>query len=144
MDGIDIMRARAHKGEPIELLLLDYHMHLMSGIEVARAIARAGLTPKIIALTSNVDSALANEPSILAFCAKPIRRGQLLHMIRSILKAPGHTLPSTPAAAEGKKTPAAVPEAPLAQLAKVAPLTGTCVLLVEDNDTNRAIVGSLL
>jgi two-component system, sensor histidine kinase and response regulator len=85
MDGLDLLRAKALIGEPFELLLLDYHMPYMSGVDVARAIARCGLTPRIIALTSSVDRAITQEPNISSVCAKPIRRGQLLHMIHSIM-----------------------------------------------------------
>jgi two-component system, sensor histidine kinase and response regulator len=42
LDGIDIMKVQAMKGEPVDLVLLDYHMPGMSGIDVARAIARSG------------------------------------------------------------------------------------------------------
>lgn len=42
LDGIDILKVRAMKAEPIDLVLLDYHMPAMSGIDVARAIARVG------------------------------------------------------------------------------------------------------
>ena len=62
-------------------------MPRMSGIDVVQAMARLGLTPKIIALTSEVDGKLALEPNISAFCSKPIRRGQLIHIMLSVLSS---------------------------------------------------------
>lgn len=131
MDGIDVLRSGALKGEPIDMVILDYHMPHMSGLDVARAIARLGLTPKIIALASSVDAKLASEPNIMAICAKPVRRGQLLHMMSSILapaplKEPVHD-----------DTNAMVNAPPI-----IPP--NVCVLIVEDNDTNRKVVSCLL
>ena len=121
MDAIDVLRAKFHKGEAIDIVLLDYHMPHMSGIDVARAMQRGGFNTKIIALSSNVDTALANEPLIHAFCAKPIRRAQLLHVMRSLLR------PRLPSASS-----TAPKEGDVSTSSSVSSvLTGACVLLVE-------------
>ncbi len=80
------MRIAALKSAPFDLVLLDFSMPKMSGLEVARAIASRGLTPKIIVLASMVDANVARDPNILAVCSKPLRRGQVLQTIVSVLK----------------------------------------------------------
>ena len=85
VDGIDMLRSAALKNEPFDVLLLDFHMPHMSGLDVARAVARLGLSPKIIAMASSVDAKLASEPNIQAICTKPVRRGQLMHMLTGLL-----------------------------------------------------------
>jgi PAS domain S-box-containing protein len=139
MDGIDILRMKTLKGEPIELCLLDYHMPHVSGIEVARSMAKLGFTPKIIALTSDVDGKLALEPNILAFCAKPVRRGQLLHMIVSVLSdvhLPENQQSSTEPIEQIKETL----QKTTAKSDLDTVLTGINVLIVEDNNTNRQVL----
>ena len=69
MDGLDLLRASALKGTPFELVLLDYHMPHMDGLEVVQAMRRLALTPKIIALASHIDRRLTSDPSISAFSA---------------------------------------------------------------------------
>jgi hypothetical protein len=136
----------------------------MSGVDVARAMAWFGLSPRIIVLTSSVDRTLTLEPNILAFCAKPIRRGQLLHMMSTVLAA-SSTDQLLPIAARlalseesaklahesneqspfhGEKIVAHRAFSPADSETTTASLAGVCVLLAEDNDVNRQVVGRLL
>lgn len=124
MDGIDILRGAALKNEPFDVLLLDCHMPHLNGLDVARAIAGLGLSPKIIALAPRVDSKVALEPNIQAICVKPVRRG---HMLVDLLCR----VPANEAAVDDVEN-----SLPL--------LAGVCVMIVEDNAANRKVASCFL
>lgn len=42
IEGLEMLKVKFLTSEPIDLVLLDYHMPMMSGVDVAKAIARAG------------------------------------------------------------------------------------------------------
>ena len=90
MDGINEMRASEMKGLPFNLLLLDYHMPLMDGIEVCNSLTRClKKMPVVIALSSFIDHDLLSKvPGISACTSKPIRQQHLLYMICRSLMAP--------------------------------------------------------
>lgn len=138
MDGLDILRAKALMDEPIEVVLLDSQMPHMSGNAVASTIAHLGLTPKIIATMSNIGRKTTNEPNILAVVAKPVRRKQLLHVICSVLLSTNGALANPNRTQETNKHPGQ--DSP----SLTAPLKGISLLLAEDNETNRRVVGNLL
>ncbi len=94
MDGINEMRASEMKGQPFNLLLLDYHMPLMDGIEVCNSLMRSlKKMPIIIALSSFLDhNLLSKVPGITACTSKPIRQQHLLYMICRSLMAPAATM----------------------------------------------------
>jgi CheY-like chemotaxis protein len=133
-DGLDCARIAALKGEPFEVVLLDYHMPRMSGVEVARSLAERNLTPKIIVLANIVDGRVAQEPNILAVCSKPLRRGQLVQVVSSVLTVPASVVKSKQFSDESH--------------ARVgnegSSLDGVCVLVAEDNNTNRDVLSLLL
>jgi PAS domain S-box-containing protein len=90
MDGINEMQASEMKGQPFSLLLLDYHMPLMDGIEVCNSLMRClKKMPVVIALSSFIDHDLLSKvPGITACTSKPIRQQHLLYMICRSLMAP--------------------------------------------------------
>ncbi len=132
MDGIDCLRAAAFKEEPFQLVLLDFHMPHMNGVDVARAIGRLCLSPKIIAFSSSSNhKTLLSEPNILACAVKPIRRGLLIHLIDRIMS--GRIV-----------SPAIVVKVVPESFSKFGAPNGISILLVEDNSTNMQVIGSLL
>jgi PAS domain S-box-containing protein len=144
-EGIDVMRVKALKEDPIELCLLDYHMPHMSGIETARAIAKKGFTPKIVALASTFDRTLGLEPNILAFCVKPLRRGQLIHTICSVLQGRKLSAASSSVAVAVKDQVPDTENRPFHMF--VDPIVSNAklpVLVAEDNNTNRQVLSALL
>jgi two-component system, sensor histidine kinase and response regulator len=115
-------------GEPFELAVLDLHMPGMDGIQLAGAIqARPGAAAiKLIMLSStytNVDQLARWELGILRYLNKPLRRADLLNVIRSVLA--GET-PNSPGLI-GRHVSSAGPR-----------LLGH-VLLVEDNPINQSV-----
>ncbi len=143
-DAVDALRVASLKGEPFGMCLLDYHMPHMSGIDTARAIASKGFTPTIIALASEFDHALGKEPNILAFCTKPVRRGQLVHLMCKFLRATTESpTTSLSALAGGIMQQVADEENPFRAFTDPA-IPKLRVLIAEDNTTNREVLSSLL
>src|SRR5258708_24864489 len=115
----ELARARA-VGRPYRLMLLDYRMPKMDGVEVARkaieeGFARAspgGQDTVILMLTSddlNLSLARVREAGLQAYLIKPVKRAELLEKIGLLLSGNGaeQTLPETaePSAAPGEAIP---------------------------------------
>jgi two-component system, sensor histidine kinase and response regulator len=135
----ELARARA-AGRPYRLMLLDYRMPKMDGVEVARkaieeGFARAspgGQDTVILMLTSddlNFSLARVREAGLQAYLIKPVKRAELLEKIGLLLSAIGdeQTLPETaePPAASGDGIP-------------------LCILLAEDAPDNRFLIQAYL
>ena len=116
-------------GSPFELVILDYQMPVMDGLELAQAIRLDpgfGRVPLIL-----LSSALAHEHRVqikstgmLAAFQKPVRQSSLLRTLQK-LWTEGAAAP----AAKGPEAPA--PGAP--------PVTPARILIVEDNATNQVL-----
>lgn len=115
-----------------EVVLLDYHMPGIDGVEVARSLheelPRGGPTTLMVASVANVLSRSQwAEFGIAGWISKPVKKAQLLRAIRS-----------------------AINEDPLASKSKSQPARQSCmpkelnVLLVEDNKVNQRVATKLL
>ena len=132
------MEKAAGQGQPFELVLVDWRMPDMDGIELIRAIRqdmRLG-TPRIFLLSSYGREDVVGAADALAVDAlliKPIDASVLFNAVQAItLGDAGHALPlHLPA-------PSISPEIEFASLA------GARVLLAEDNDINQQIAVALL
>jgi len=135
----ELARARA-AGRPYRLMLLDYRMPKMDGVEVARkaieeGFARAspgGQDTVILMLTSddlNFSLARVREAGLHAYLIKPVKRAELLEKIGLLLSGIGdeQTLPETaaPPAAPGYGIP-------------------LFILLAEDAPDNRFLIQAYL
>ncbi len=152
-DAIDMMRVGALKGDPVELCLLDYHMPHMSGAEAVRLITKKGFTPKVIVLASSFDRSLRHEPNILAFCVKPVRRGQLIHTVCNVLRAAKASVLSSLSLVDclanitfnDQVSYGVVQARPFRMfLDPRNSLSKLCVLIAEDNAISREVVSLLL
>lgn len=86
IDCIDELKRANIKNEPYDILLLDYHMPNMDGIEVAKILQKEKINIKILALSSAMDQQrLLSEPNINGFMNKPIRKKLILNMIINLL-----------------------------------------------------------
>eukprot|EP00526_Cylindrotheca_closterium_P001875 CAMPEP_0113648672 /NCGR_PEP_ID=MMETSP0017_2-20120614/25829_1 /TAXON_ID=2856 /ORGANISM="Cylindrotheca closterium" /LENGTH=1120 /DNA_ID=CAMNT_0000560931 /DNA_START=13 /DNA_END=3375 /DNA_ORIENTATION=+ /assembly_acc=CAM_ASM_000147 len=90
-DGIELLKLAALREDPFEIVLLDFAMPQMSGLEVAEFIASSQSISttdvRIIMLGSiDVHRAIAACPHVHGFTTKPIRRFPLIKMIVEQLK----------------------------------------------------------
>lgn len=120
---------RIQAGENYDLILMDWRMSGMDGLAAAHAIRASGNPMPIILVTGDEpELARANTPKgdIQAFISKPASRSTLYDAMSSVLG--GH---------------AALP--PLASLRTKPPaLSGSRILLVDDNDFNRQVGQELI
>jgi two-component system, sensor histidine kinase and response regulator len=129
--------ALAHeRGEPFRIVLLDYQMPDMDGLEVAERIkGQVELAATAIMMLSSVgqrgDALRCRELGVDAYLTKPVRQSLLLDALHEVLAASGR-----PAAAPA---PALVTRHSLRESHRPRH-----VLLVEDNAVNRRLVVKIL
>lgn len=114
--------------DPFMLVIIDWKMPEMDGVETARRIRReVGPEIPVIILTaydwSEIESE-AREAGVTAFLSKPFYRSRVCYLLQELSgeRKPGESAP----------------------LAPVRDFTGCRVLLVEDNDLNREIARTLM
>jgi signal transduction histidine kinase/DNA-binding response OmpR family regulator/HPt (histidine-containing phosphotransfer) domain-containing protein len=138
--GIEVLgaiEAAALDAQPYDLLLLDWKMPGLDGIETVKAMrANERLTqlPAILLVTAYGHDEFRSEASaadIASFLIKPVDPQLLLETITGLF-------------AERRTVAAVEPEVSAAIPMVAAPLRGSRVLLVEDNDINREIAVELL
>ncbi|MBR6060154.1 MAG: response regulator [Victivallales bacterium] len=124
-EGIDKIRIRHARGEDYNLILIDWRMPEMDGIETTRQIRSiVGLDTPIIILTSfNWDDIAdeALEAGVDTFVPKPLFAGSVLDEFKEALRKKNETL-----------------------LLKTADLKGKRLLLAEDNAINAEIMTMVL
>jgi two-component system, sensor histidine kinase and response regulator len=132
-DALVTMHSAAGTGEPYELVVCDFQMSGMNGIELAEAIRK---TPslrlaRIVMLTSTAThSAAARDAEIDAYLTKPVRRAALLETVAEAL---------TP----HRERPTPIVDA-LPGPAPVAAPPGARVLVAEDNPVNQLVIQGML
>jgi PAS domain S-box-containing protein len=134
-DALVLMHTAASAGEPYELVVIDFHMGAMNGIELARAIRR---TPslrlaRIVMLTSTASHRVdAREAEVDAYLTKPVRRAALLETVARVF-----------AQRDGQgSAPEPVRVTERAPTAPAAPATR--VLVAEDNAVNQLVIKGML
>jgi two-component system, sensor histidine kinase and response regulator len=133
-EALSALAGHSEAGEPFDLVLMDWRLPGMNGIEVARRIKSSrtlGKIPAIVMVSAferiEVMSEL-NGLELEGFLVCPVAESQLMETMGKVFG----TRLSGPADA-GQAAPA-----------KTARLTGRHVLLVEDNDFNRDIAAEVL
>ena len=130
-EALTEMHAACRSGAPFELVVLDYNMPGMDGLDLARAIRRAPSLrgARLVMLTSSGDHrAAAREAGVEHMLTKPVRRARLLE---AVAEAVGDR-----AAAERAAPAAGGPGGTVS--------TGARVLVAEDNAINRLVVEGML
>ncbi len=93
-EALELLRAAAAEGKPFSLVVLDYHMPEMDGMELARAIRSdpelGGL--RLVMLTSSGrrgDAGAAHQAGVDAFLTKPVRQAALYDCLATVLGREG-------------------------------------------------------
>jgi CheY-like chemotaxis protein len=130
--ALQTLFAAKRSGERFDLILLDYNMPGMDGLEVARAIrADAALATIPILMLGSVtaqSSELLRNHGLAAYLAKPVRQARLHEVVSNVL---GRTHPSTSEPAQGRAAAAETPKLGL-------------VLVAEDNEINQMVAVRVL
>jgi CheY-like chemotaxis protein len=131
--ALEELEAAAARGEPYDLVLVDWQMPFMDGIETARRIkanARLPRRPLIFMITAYGREEVMHKAAEVApdaFLFKPVSRSVLIDAIVRALR---------------------LPEAPHKREARAAPrweeLRGQRVLVVEDNEINQRVAREIL
>jgi CheY-like chemotaxis protein len=154
-EGIAVLNHAASIGKPVDLVILDYHMPVMDGAEVADAI-RADQAIKdtpVIMLTSvddNRNSRRLRDLVIQAHLVKPARASMLLDEMITVLQD-AHVANRADAAEEGA---AAGPPASIGtqsgkgndegKVVVKQGRSGLMILVAEDNEVNQIVVEQIL
>lgn len=132
-DALARLSAAEKQGRPFGMVLLDWMMPDMDGIETARKIGASGLSvmPKLLMVTAHKKAQVAREAEEAGFSSiltKPVQPSDLLNSILSAL---------------GKRGIKSCPQE-LGKGESTTNLKGARILLVEDDDINREVAGRFL
>jgi signal transduction histidine kinase/HPt (histidine-containing phosphotransfer) domain-containing protein len=133
-EALTALEGRSQGGEPFDLVLMDWRLPGINGIETSRRIkcsqSLSGI-PAIVMVSAFERNEVMSELNGLeleGFLVSPVAESQLIETLSKVFGA----RPGSPA------------DAPQAKPAKTARLSGRHVLLVEDNEFNRDIAGEVL
>jgi len=130
-DALQLLRQAANDGDPFRIVLLDWHMPGMDGMELARAIQSDPLIPplQMIMLSSagfDADSIEARQIGVECALNKPVRQQLLLQCLRRV----------TGSSAE--------PSQVASSRTSSAPSCDGRILVVEDNPINHQVARDML
>ncbi len=127
----------ANEDKPFELVIMDWKMPVMDGIEVSKRIKKhAGLSkiPAIVLVTAYGREEVmqrADQVGLEGFLLKPVSASMLFD---TIMQTFGEAVPETSRVAQRKEQEAEALEN----------IQGACVLLVEDNEINQQVAKEIL
>ncbi len=130
------LKQAAGQNQPYELVLLDWQMPGMNGLEAARQIKTLKLNPPphlimVTAFSRDDIMAEAKIAGIEEVLVKPVNSSLLFDALNRLLT--GNDSPKAP-----------VPVLPLSVFEHLKPIRGARVLLVEDNELNQEVAVELL
>jgi signal transduction histidine kinase/DNA-binding response OmpR family regulator len=162
-EGLAVLSRAAEMGRSVDLLILDYHMPRMDGIEVVNAVrADPSIADTPIIMLTSVENAADgqtfNKLRIQGHLVKPARGSHLLEMIVTVMQAALHT-------SEAEFLPESDDDVPFEKIEKPggAPVatselramagvgggvkrgkTGVMILVAEDNEVNQIVLEQIL
>lgn len=126
-----LMARERQAGTPFQLAILDRHMPQMDGLRLARSIkAQPALAATRLIMLNPAHELEDTKADILPHINKPVRRSELIHVIRSVLSN----------ANEAPGFPIRVTDEPPASMLNLQ----CSVLLVEDNPVNMLVAEAML
>ena len=146
-DALALMHAACRDGEPFELVLTDFQMPGLNGIELARAIGQESSLreTRLLMLTSTGDHrGTARDAGIRNTLTKPVRRERLLAAVADTMDPDAH--PDT-AGLAGLDD--ALPRVHVHEPAPAAAVSGPLVvdarvLVADDNPVNHLVIQGML
>lgn len=134
--ALDHVNRANELGSPFDLVLMDWKMPGMDGLETARRIREDGLAraPVIIVVSAFGREKLGGELESLGltgFLVKPVTASALLDSVTNSYSGPGSEM-------------LALPSPPLPPVKTTKPLLGRRLLLVEDNLINQEVAREIL
>ncbi|MFO0689515.1 MAG: response regulator [Myxococcota bacterium] len=142
--GLRELTRAAGEGHPFDVVLLDFELPDMDGMQIARAMQgdpKLRDIPRMLLSSASEDfgAPVLHEVGIESSMCKPVRPRELREAIDRLLAAP-------PRAEAGPQPGAATKSESEAKTAAPRPLdlAGRTILLVEDNDVNRAVALAML
>ncbi len=133
-DALVMMHTAANAGAPFSVVVLDFQMPGMDGLELARAIRGAPSlrSARLVLLTStSTHRDAAREVQIDAYLTKPVRRAALLEALADVLGSPAR-----------RPVPAEAVEAPAP--ARAHGTARARLLVAEDNPVNQLVIQGML
>jgi two-component system sensor histidine kinase/response regulator len=133
-DALVLLHSAAGAGEPYELVVSDFHMEGMNGVDLANAIRRAPSLrlARIVMLTSTATHRVdAREADIDAYLTKPVRRSALLETVAGVFT--GRDV-----------APDVLEEVAAPREPTVAGRPDARVLVAEDNPVNQLVIQGML
>jgi PAS domain S-box-containing protein len=130
LEGIERLKCAKFKKEAFDLLILDYNMPEMNGINVAKQLLKINVDIKIILISSNIyKTKTLDLPNIISCTTKPIKRSILIHIICNDFIKSKKDIPIN------NDTNTTINDNPRIK---------NCILIVEDNDINREVIVKIL
>ena len=131
--ALDLLRAGASVGDPVEVVVLDWRLGDGEGLDLARAMSADPVLAEIriaalVAAAHPDDGALAREAGVAACLTKPVSGASLLAGLESLLRGDGG------GAAEGARSP-------VGRTPADGPIR---ILMAEDNLVNQQVGRALL
>ncbi len=139
--ALALLRSMSASGHPYALVILDYQMPDMDGLQLARAIkAEPALAPLPLVLLSSIGlrgtSKECKEAGIAGNLTKPVRPSQLFDCLATVMNAP-----------RARTSPTDRPAAPAPTrhgFKKISGRQRRRVLVADDNETNQMVVVRML
>ena len=133
LKALEMLKSAEQKAEPYELVVLDWHMPVMDGIELAERInSDPDISPKRLVMLSSAafdeETRRAKEAGIHYYVNKPVRQRALYDCLISVINQPEPNEDIT------ERRLSAVNQQPIS----------AHVLLAEDNPVNQEVASSML
>lgn len=141
-EAMNLLRTQAAAGEPVDLVILDFFMPGVDGVELAGMIrGEEGIPqPRLMILSSlgqKLDREILNSLNIRASLTKPIKQSQLYECIREVLA--GFPSRCDAAADPGEKRDFPVAEDSASEKPADVVLGPARILVAEDNGVNQRL-----